>query len=74
MTVLRHADVGEAAAFLGVSPRRVRALIRASRLPAVRKTGGWLIAYADLEAYAAQPRRSGRPSKHAQDAPLAHQD
>lgn len=74
MTVLRHADVGEAAAFLGITPRRVHAFIRAGRLPAVRKTGGWLIAYADLEAFASQPRRHGRPSKHAPDAPLAGPD
>lgn len=50
----------QAAARLGISPRRVRALITSGRLPATRVGRDWLIHPADLARV--QNRRPGRPS------------
>jgi excisionase family DNA binding protein len=49
----------EAATRLGVTPRRVVALIRAGRLPALRVGHTWIIREADLELV--KDRRPGRP-------------
>ena len=51
----------QAAAFLGVSVRRVQKLIADGRLPATRFGGAWEVQLADLRAFAATPRRAGRP-------------
>lgn len=52
----------EAAAALGVSVRRVRALVKAGRLPAVKFGRDWLIKQSDLAAI--QDRKPGRPPRH----------
>ena len=49
----------EAAARLGITPRRVLALIYAQRLPAERVGSTWVIRAADLALVA--DRRPGRP-------------
>jgi excisionase family DNA binding protein len=51
----------EAAAALGVTPQRIRALIAAGRLRAVKVGRDWLIRPPDLEAV--RVRTSGRPRK-----------
>ena len=51
----------QAAAALGVSPRRVQAMIRAGRLKAIRFGRDWLIRPADLDAVRVRP--VGRPKK-----------
>ena len=53
--------VTQAAAALGLSARRVRALIAAGRLPAVKPGHDWLIQAKDLAAI--QNRKPGRPRK-----------
>ena len=63
MTTITHLTVSDAAARLGVSRERVRQFIRAGRL---RSTfwGGWhAISSADLERFAARPRKVGAPKK-----------
>ena len=50
----------DAATRLGITPRRVVALIRAGRLPALRVGRAWVIREADLELV--KDRRPGRPS------------
>ena len=50
----------DAATRLGITPRRVVALIRAGRLPALRVGRAWVIREADLELV--KERRPGRPS------------
>lgn len=58
MTLLTTA---EAAAALGVTPRRVQAMIADGLLPATRFGHSWLIKQSDLEK---MPRRSaGQPKK-----------
>lgn len=59
-----NADMGllttaEVAARLGVSPRRVRAMITARRIPAIRYGRDWLISPRHLERVAI--RKPGRP-------------
>lgn len=49
----------QAASILGVSPRRVLALIEAGRLPAQKVGRDWIIQEADLEAV--KERRQGWP-------------
>jgi excisionase family DNA binding protein len=51
----------EAAEVLGVSRRRVQALITSGQLPAQKVGRDWLIARADLETFAQQPRPVGYP-------------
>jgi len=51
----------DAATRLGITPRRVVALIRAGRLPALRVGRSWVIREADLELVK-ERRRPGRPS------------
>lgn len=55
----------EVAAELGITTRRVLALIRAGRLPAVKHGRDWLIDPAELEAFSPRPR--GRPRKQKDD-------
>ena len=50
----------DAATRLGITPRRVVALIRAGRLPALRVGRSWVIREADLALV--KERRPGRPS------------
>ena len=50
----------DAATRLGITTRRVVALIRAGRLPALRVGRTWVIREADLELV--KERRPGRPS------------
>ena len=57
----------DAAAMLNISRQRIRALIANGRLPAQRigpagRGGEWLLAREDVEAFAALPRRTGRPA------------
>jgi len=51
----------EAAAILNITPRRVRALIRADRLPAEKHGRDWAIKPEDLELV--KVRKPGRPKK-----------
>jgi len=54
-----HITVKEAADTLGITPRRVRALVAAGRLPAVKVAGAWLIPAESLESV--QDRKPGYP-------------
>lgn len=54
-------SAAEAAARLGVTSRRVLALIELRRLPAEKIGRDWVIREADVDAFA--PRPSGRPKK-----------
>lgn len=51
----------QAADRLGLTVRRVQALIRDSRLPAQRVGRDWLIRAGDLDAFRKQPRKPGYP-------------
>jgi len=53
----------QAAERLGITPIRVRQLIRAGRLPAVRLGKVYVIDRAELERFAEQDRPRGRPRK-----------
>jgi excisionase family DNA binding protein len=53
----------QAAKHLGISPRRVRALIKAGRLPATKHGSSWAIKENDLELVKERP--TGRPPKGA---------
>lgn len=52
-----------AAERLGISVRRVQALIKSSQLPATKLGRDWVIRADDLEAFAKLPRHTGRPGK-----------
>lgn len=54
----------EAAARLGLSIPRVKQLIRAGRLKATKVGRDWVIDSADLERFAAQPRKAGGRPKN----------
>lgn len=54
-------STAEAATELGVTPRRVLALISAGRLRAVRVGRDWIIAAKDLDSVRTRP--PGRPGK-----------
>ena len=60
-------DVKEAAAIIGVTVGRVRQLAAAGKLKGERlggpERGLWVFRRADVVAYAARPRRAGRPRK-----------
>ena len=56
-----HVSVAEAARALGVSDRRIRALIRAGALAAQHVGGRWLVSRADVEQRARRRGRPGRP-------------
>jgi len=62
-------DVKEAAAIIGVTVGRVRQLAAAGKLKGERlggpERGLWVFRRADVVAYAARPRRAGRPHKAA---------
>ena len=53
--------VPQAAARLGLHRSRVFRLVRDGRLPAERHGRDWLIRESDLDAFAAKPRKPGRP-------------
>lgn len=53
----------QAAKRLGISPRRVRALIASGRLPATKHGSAWAIQEKDLELVKERP--TGRPPKGA---------
>lgn len=53
----------EAAALLGVKQSRVRQLILAGRLPALKFGRDWLIERKAIEKFAKLPRPNGRPAK-----------
>lgn len=55
----------QAAEQLGISTRRVRALIAAGRVPAERLGRDWIIAEPDLDAV--RDRKPGRPKKTNQE-------
>ncbi len=54
-------DVNEAAAILGVSPRRVRSLIASRALTARMITGRWVIPRRSVVGFSFLERRGGRP-------------
>ena len=56
-------DTHEAAIMLGVTPRRIRALIKAERIPAEKFGRDWLIQAVDLANL--QVRPGGRPRKNS---------
>lgn len=60
MDMLDVLSVEDAASALGVSPGRVRTLIREGRLPASKFAGRWMVLRSDLALV--QHRRPGRPS------------
>jgi len=53
----------EAAEQLGVTRRRVLAFITAGRLPANKCGRDWFVHESDLAAFAAKPRKPGKPRK-----------
>lgn len=55
--------VNEAAEYLGISPQRVRALIKAQKLPAVKRGRDWWIQKRIVETFAQQERPAHRPKK-----------
>lgn len=54
----------QAAAHLGITPRRVLALIKAGRLPAQKFGRDWMIDPKDLDKV--KERKQGRPKKERQ--------
>lgn len=56
----------EAAALLGVSRRRVMELIESGRLSAWKLGQDWYIDRRTIDAYAASPRKGGRPRRSNQ--------
>lgn len=58
---MEHLTTAEAAVELGVSVRRVHALIKDNRLKAERFGGAWAIKRKDLDAV--RDRKTGRPRK-----------
>jgi excisionase family DNA binding protein len=58
---VRYLTVDRAAERLGVTPRRVRALIEAGELPAMSGAREWLLDPAAVERRARTARRAGRP-------------
>ena len=66
-------SVGESARQLGVSPSRVRALIKEGRLPAAKNGREWMLREEDvLQRLMASPR-AGRPCVGVADAPADSQ-
>jgi len=60
----RLLSVDEAAGRMGRDPSLVRRLIRHGRLPAVRVgERSYAISPEDVDRFAAQPRRAGRPRR-----------
>ncbi len=59
----RHMTTGQAARRLGVTRRRVLALIAARRLAARRFGSAWMIEPAALDAPVIRDRKPGRPRK-----------
>jgi excisionase family DNA binding protein len=63
---MRILTTNEAAAILGVTPARVRAMILAGRLKADKFGRDWQIREEDLELV--KDRKVGRPPQHAEAA------
>lgn len=61
-------STAEAARRLGVSPRRVRALVESGELAAERVGRAWAIDEASVQARAEAPKLKGRPKEAARDA------
>jgi len=57
----------QAAAVLGVTERRVRALIAAGRIYARKFSGAWAIPVSQLEKDTVMVRKPGRPRKEVPD-------
>lgn len=57
----------QAAAQLGITPRRVLALIAAGRLPAQKLGRDWLIRPEDLELERVKDRKPGRPAAKSEE-------
>jgi excisionase family DNA binding protein len=64
---MRYYTTSQAAVELGVTPRRVLALIDSGRLKAARAGSFWLIAPSHLEAVRSRP--PGRPRKKSRRRP-----
>jgi excisionase family DNA binding protein len=63
-------SVREVAQVLGVSERRVRALVEGGRLPAIRVGARtYAILRSEVERFAKVPRQTGRPPKRMADGP-----
>ena len=60
-------STSEAAELLGVSPRRVLALIASGDLQAEKRSGVWLLDEASVERRAGSPRLRGRPKAGMRD-------
>ncbi len=60
--------LAEAAAQLGICGRRVQTLIDEGRLTGEKVGKGWRIDPASIAAYAASPRKAGRPRKEQGNA------
>ena len=56
----------EAAKRLGVTARRVVAMIRAGRLPGQMVAGTWILDESEVEKFRKAPRPPGRPRKKRQ--------
>lgn len=69
MGTMNHMDSGQAAVALGVTRRRVQALIKSGRLPATKFGRDWMIAASDLEKV--RERKPGRPRKAKAEQPPA---
>jgi len=54
-------NTSQAASALGITPRRVLALIQSGRLPAVKVGRDWIIKSSDLKLVSV--RKAGRPPK-----------
>jgi excisionase family DNA binding protein len=65
LTAMNKLTVSEVAKRLSLTPRRVRALIQAKRLPAKKTGRDWQIKESDLPCVA--DRKPGRPRKHPAD-------
>ena len=61
----QRVSTAQAARALGVSVRRVQAMITRGRLPARRQGGRWTIKVSDLADPGVNYRRTGRPRKGA---------
>lgn len=60
---MANISVEQAAAIVGVSARRVRGFCESGRLRAERVGKAWIIREQDARAFAAMPRKVGRPAK-----------
>lgn len=61
ITGMEWMSVAEAAESLGVSPARVRVLVRRGDLLAQQAAGRWIVDPSSVDRFSARPRRAGRP-------------